>query len=91
MWPFPSTRCSDRLRLPVAGIAPWLVVVTACILMLLNITRAAHAGPGINLSWDECGAAGSEIKTFACDQNTGMPFTLVASFVQWKRRTHSCS
>ncbi len=33
-----------------------------------------------NLSWDECGLAGGEIKTFACNTNSGSPFTLVASF-----------
>ncbi len=36
---------------------------------------------GINLSWDDCGAAGGAIKTFACDSNTGLPAVAVASFV----------
>jgi hypothetical protein len=36
---------------------------------------------GINLSWDDCGAAGSAIKSFACDSNTGTPAIAVASFV----------
>jgi IPT/TIG domain len=34
----------------------------------------------INLSWDDCGTAGGDIKTFACNTNTGSPFTMVASF-----------
>jgi hypothetical protein len=47
---------------------------------LLQLVTAAPAfTEGINLSWDECGAAGSELKTFACNSNT--PSTLVASFV----------
>jgi hypothetical protein len=36
---------------------------------------------GINLSWDDCGAAGGAIKSFACDSNTGQPAVAVASFV----------
>ncbi len=35
---------------------------------------------GINLSWDDCGTAGAQIKTFACDSNSGTPFALYASF-----------
>ena len=35
---------------------------------------------GINLSWDDCGDQGVASKIFACDANTGPPFTLVASF-----------
>jgi len=35
---------------------------------------------GINLSWDDCGESGVTSKTFACDVNSGPPFTLVASF-----------
>ncbi|PYM05365.1 MAG: hypothetical protein DMD82_11295, partial [Candidatus Rokuibacteriota bacterium] len=43
--------------------------------------RVGPALPGtLNLSWDDCGNAGSQIKTFACNTNSGAPFTLVASF-----------
>ncbi len=55
-------------------------VLRAGILICLAVPATTHAA-GINLSWDECGAAGAEIKTFACDSNTGEPFSLVASFV----------
>ncbi len=43
----------------------------------------APIGPGgtINLSWDDCGLSGTVLKTFACDANTGTPFTFVGSFV----------
>jgi hypothetical protein len=46
---------------------------------------AFRVGPsiagGVNLSWDDCGRAGADVKTFACDTNAGDPFTLVGSFV----------
>src|SRR5262245_55352370 len=38
------------------------------------------AAPGVNLSWDDCGLAGSAVKTFSCDNNAGAPFTLIGSF-----------
>ncbi len=37
-------------------------------------------GPGINLSWDDCGTAGIQTKTFACDSSSGQPFVLYGSF-----------
>ncbi len=37
--------------------------------------------PGINLSWDDCGEAGATLYTFACDENSGAPFAMVASFL----------
>src|SRR5262245_30543985 len=46
-----------------------------------------HVGPvpipgdgSINLSWDDCGLAGSELKTFACNTNLGPPFAMMGSF-----------
>jgi len=36
---------------------------------------------GINLSWTDCGSAGVSNMTFACDVNTGAPFTMIGSFV----------
>jgi hypothetical protein len=36
---------------------------------------------GINLSWGDCGTAGAETASWACDSNTGQPAaTIVASF-----------
>ena len=40
-----------------------------------------QAPGGLNLAWDDCGAAGDQDQTFACDANAGGRFTLVASFV----------
>jgi hypothetical protein len=41
----------------------------------------AFAGPGgLNLSWLDCGVAGLENRTFACNTNTGGGHILVASF-----------
>jgi hypothetical protein len=42
--------------------------------------RHAPGGPGINLAWDDCGEAGTELHTFACNDNSGAPFTLIASY-----------
>jgi hypothetical protein len=36
---------------------------------------------GVNLSWDDCGTAGSEVRTFACNTNSGSPFVAIASVV----------
>ena len=47
---------------------------------LIATASPTHA-QSINLSWDDCGAAGTEIKSFACDVNTGVSFDLVGSFV----------
>ena len=37
-------------------------------------------GAGINLSWDDCGSYGVQVRTFACNTNVGV-HTLVGSFV----------
>ncbi len=57
-----------RNRIPIA------------IALLLAFATEAPA-MGLNLAWDDCGAGGHCDKAFACDGNTGAPFTLVASFV----------
>lgn len=46
--------------------------------VLVLLTSATAFAAGVNLSWDKCGAAGSENKHFACDTNTGTA-VLVAS------------
>jgi hypothetical protein len=43
--------------------------VVAALLLVLPIS--ARAQGGINLSWDDCGSFGQELKTFACNTNTG--------------------
>lgn len=47
---------------------------------LLVLGASAASAAGINLSWDDCGTAGTQNKTFACNSNAGAPFTAVASF-----------
>ena len=39
----------------------------------------SNAATGLNLAWNDCGAHGSYIESFACDVNTGVS-VLVASF-----------
>lgn len=51
------------------------------LLLGLVMWTGASRAEGINLSWDDCGSTGVSFKTFACDQNEGAPFVLVASFV----------
>src|SRR5437762_1656777 len=50
-----------------------------CSAILMTISTTAHAT--INLAWDDCGAAGTDTKRFACDGNTGTPFSLIGSFI----------
>src|SRR5439155_25286638 len=45
-------------------------------LALPTLSRAA----GVNLSWNDCGASGTALATFACNTNAGV-HTAVASFV----------
>jgi len=51
------------------------------LLLALGLPTAPAFAQSINLSWNDCGAAGTEIKSFACDINTGVTFDLVGSFV----------
>jgi hypothetical protein len=39
--------------------------------MLLALTATVASAAGVNLSWDNCGAAGTPSKSFACNTNTG--------------------
>lgn len=52
----------------------------AVLAILLAAAPVAHA-VGINLSWNDCGAAGAENQSFACNTNTGAAFVLVLSAV----------
>lgn len=55
-----------------------LLIVSA----LLAVTAStAMAQGGINLSWNDCGSNGLSNLTFACNSNTGAPFTMIASCI----------
>ena len=45
--------------------------------MLAHDARAS----GINLSWDDCGTYGTMLKTFDCNTNVGLPFSMFGSFI----------
>ena len=47
--------------------------------VLLALTATAASAAGVNLSWTDCGNAGQQNRTFACQVNTGNN-VLVASF-----------
>ena len=48
---------------------------------LTLIATAAHAAGGFNLSWGDCGTAGTQAKTFACTSNTLTGAIMIASAV----------
>ncbi len=54
------------------------VALIAGLLLAASPSRAPAAG--VNLSWDDCGAAGARYRNFACGINTGSEL-LVGSFV----------
>lgn len=49
--------------------------------VMLALSASLAAAEGINLSWNDCGLAGTSVSSFTCNSNSGVPFTLVASFV----------
>ena len=48
--------------------------------LAIALTSARAMGAGVNLSWNDCGAHGDQLQTFACDTNVGT-HTIVGSFV----------
>jgi hypothetical protein len=52
----------------------------AALILWLASAASARAGEGLNLSWDDCGAFGVGLRTFACNTNTGQE-VLIGSFV----------
>jgi hypothetical protein len=54
--------------------------VSAALLSCVLVSGVAGAA-GINLSWNDCGLAGTDCLTFTCDSNTGAEFSFVGSFV----------
>ncbi len=54
--------------------------------LLLAPVPVAQAA-GVNLSWNDCGVAGTELKSFACDTNTGASFVLVGSYIPYAGST----
>ena len=50
---------------------------------LLVICAGLASAAGLNLGWDNCAGlgAGAVNKNFACNTNTGIPSTMVGSFV----------
>jgi len=48
---------------------------------MLALSASLAGAQGINLSWDDCGAAGTASKSFDCASNSGVPFSMYASFL----------
>ena len=83
---FPQKRASERsiLKPPHRESAPRVSpgITHERVVLLISVSSLLLAAPvraGINLSWDDCGSAGSSRKDFACDTNTGVPFRLIGS------------
>ncbi|MEO5618207.1 MAG: hypothetical protein ABIS67_10580 [Candidatus Eisenbacteria bacterium] len=56
------------------------MVVMALLLVALFVAPGfASAQGGINLSWDDCGTFGTELKFFACDTNAGVSVLYVSA------------
>lgn len=53
----------------------------ALILFAVSCCAAPARATGINLSWDDCGRAGSVNREFACQTEAGIPHLLIASVV----------
>ncbi len=71
---------SPRPRVYLDTLRRWFAF-TSCVTMLAAFGTGSAFAAGINLSWDECGAAGTQLKTFACNTNSGPAFNAVASYV----------
>ena len=57
----------------------WAVLAISAVQIAVSASHST--AQGINLSWDDCGLAGPERKTFACDTDLGTPFVLSGSFI----------
>ncbi len=56
----------------------WLRALGA---IALTAVLAGTATAQVNLSWIDCGAAGTVDQTFACNVNTGAPHTMIGSYI----------
>lgn len=54
-------------------------VFAALLVLLLAVPSLALAQGGINLSWDDCGTFGNEVRFFACDTNAGASVLYVSA------------
>jgi hypothetical protein len=54
------------------------IALIAGAILVFGATAASAAG--INLSWNDCGVAGTQNTTFACNTNSGAPFSAIGSF-----------
>lgn len=56
-----------------------LLLRLSALAVAITIAGSAHAQ--VNLSWGNCGTNGTQDQVFACNTNTGSPFTLFGSFI----------
>jgi len=48
---------------------------------MLAVSASFAAAAGINLSWNDCGLNGQPTASFDCASNSGVPFTMFASYI----------
>ena len=48
---------------------------------LLVLSASVASATGVNLSWNDCGLAGTQNTTFACNVTSGVPFIMFASYI----------
>jgi hypothetical protein len=63
------------MRHLIAALAATFVSFVAVALFATSVKSE-----GVNLSWDDCGSHGAQVRTFACNTNAGL-HTIVGSFV----------
>lgn len=58
---------------------PRALILAAALVVAMPGHARATIGGGINLSWDDCGAFGTQQKNFACDTNSGVGILYVSA------------
>ena len=48
---------------------------------MLALMATIASAQGVNLAWDDCGTNGSPTLSSLCTSNSGVPYTMIASFL----------
>jgi len=65
---------------PTQGVSMKFLAAFATPFLVTVLISPAFA-EGMNLSWNDCGEFGSKNQQFDCASNSGVPFTLIGSFI----------
>jgi hypothetical protein len=64
----------------IRGASSCRLAVLLALALAVCAPALARAQGGFNLSWDDCGTHGTELKAFACNTNSGTAFVAIGSF-----------